>query len=232
MLKFSKPFGYIFVVLCMLIIIAFGMSEANAQVTGTVDSSTQSQAGANNAGNVQSVNPTMVFNQASATPFSSTEIRYSGSQTIKTVPNVIAPGLVATPASCLGSRSGGFALTGVGATGGSTYEDGPCNGREGAKVLHVMGMQDAAIERLCLVSQEREAIEAGFLKTRAAWVRSATEARSSGNPPPALKAVPRCKLDQDIETANDEQARREKISQSEPTAPAAMLAIGILDIKR
>lgn len=229
---FSTPFKYVAFALFVLLMSALGMSSAMAQVTGTVDTSTMSQAGANNAGNNQAFNPTMVFNQAAASPFSSTEIRYSGSQSIKTTPAVVAPGLTATAATCLGSRSGGVAVTGVGATAGSTYEDGPCNGREGAKVYHIMGMHDAAIERLCLVSQEREAIEAGFLKARANWTRRAIDARNNGNAVPPLLAVPRCKMDQDVEDANEEQMRRERVSMSNGQSPEALLAIGILEGKR
>lgn len=212
-----------------LLCVTAGAQQLGVQGTN-VDTSTASTAAASNAGNVQAFNPTLMFNEAAANPFQAQQIIYSGSQTIKTVPNVVAAGLVATPSTCLGSRSGGGSVVGVGATAASTYEDVPCNGREGAKVLHVMGMSDAAIERLCAVSDERAAIENGFLKSRARWTDAANKARAAGRELPELKAVPRCKIDQDAEDANAAiaDAQRRQVSTSMQVSPPTLAAAGML----
>lgn len=182
--------------------------------TGTlaanVASDTTSTAAASNAGNNQAFNPTLMFNQAAASPYQVQDIRYSGTQSIKTVPNIVAPGLVATPATCLGSKSGGGSFLGAGGTAASTVADVPCNGREGAKLFHVMGMFDAAIERLCAVPEEATAIEAAFLKARERWVDAAHKVNAENierarkgeqfKPLPELKATPRCR---DAQLAED-----------------------------
>jgi hypothetical protein len=216
-----------------LLCVTAGAQQIGVQGTN-VDTATASTAAASNSGNNQAFNPTLMFNEAAANPFQSQLIHYSGTQTVKTVPNVVAAGLVATPSTCLGSRSAGGSVVGVGATGASTYEDDPCNGREGAKVLHVMGMSDAAIERLCAVSGERQAIENGFAKSRARWTAAANKARAEGRELPELKAVPRCKIDQDTEDANEAiaAAQRRQVSTSMQVPPATLAAAGVVPAPR
>lgn len=212
--------------------IVFGCFSAFAQVgqVSQVASDTQSTAAASNAGNNQQFNPTLMFNEAATNPFSSTEIRYSGSQSVKTVPNVVAPGLVATPATCLGSVSGGGSVLGFGGSAASTVADVPCNGREGAKLFHVMGMHDQAIERLCGVPEEAKAIEAGFLKARTRWVTSANEARAKGQPLPELRAQPRCMAAQQAEDTERAQAAisGRQVSTSTTVPPATLSASGTI----
>lgn len=203
--------------------------------TATVGSTTNSTAGATNQGNNQQFNPTLMFNEAAATPFTSTEIRYSGSQSVKTVPNVVAPGLVATPATCLGSRSGGGSVLGFGGTAASTVPDDACNGREGAKLYHVMHMPEVAIERLCLVPDERKAIEAAFLKARRRWVDAATAAQGKGKPLPELQATPRCSADQDAEDearTSAAFARAAGVSTSTQPGIATLATAGVLGRER
>jgi hypothetical protein len=75
----------------------------------------------------------------------------SGSQTIKNVPTVFAPGLAAAGLeTCLGSVSAGVGVVGTGATFGTTIPDPGCAARLDARTLWSFGLKKAAIARLCL----------------------------------------------------------------------------------
>lgn len=217
------------IALCLACASAFAqVGVQGAAVTSTTDSAAQ----ATNAGNNQAFNPTLVFNEAAASPFTSTEVHYSGSQSVKTVPNVVAPGLVATPATCLGSKSAGGSVLGAGATAAGTVEDVPCNAREGAKLYHVMGMHDTAIERLCIAPDERKAIEAAFQKARAAYVSAVMRvvrenADGKNRPLPELKAAVRCSADQIAE--DDARAGRTQVSTSTPVPPEQLAVAGVIN---
>ena len=77
----------------------------------------------------------------------------SGTQTLRNVPAVFAPGLTAAGLeTCLGSVSAGASVIGVGATFGTTIPDAGCSARLDARTLWSMGLRRAAIARLCLIS--------------------------------------------------------------------------------
>lgn len=77
----------------------------------------------------------------------------SGTQTIKNVPTVFAPGLTAAGLeTCLGSISAGAGVVGTGATFGTTIPDAGCAARLDARTLWSMGLKKAAVARLCLMS--------------------------------------------------------------------------------
>jgi hypothetical protein len=77
----------------------------------------------------------------------------SGTQTIKNVPTVFAPGLTAAGLeTCLGSISAGAGVVGTGATFGTTIPDAGCAARLDARTLWSMGLKKAAVARLCLMT--------------------------------------------------------------------------------
>ena len=76
-----------------------------------------------------------------------------GTQTLRNVPSVFAPGLTAAGLeTCLGSISAGASVVGVGATFGTTIPDPSCSARLDARTLWSMGLRRAAIARLCLTN--------------------------------------------------------------------------------
>jgi hypothetical protein len=78
-------------------------------------------------------------------------INNTGTQTIKNVPTVFAPGLAAAGLeTCLGSVSAGAGVVGTGATFGTTVPDPSCAARLDARTLWSFGLKKAAIARLCL----------------------------------------------------------------------------------
>jgi len=62
---------------------------------------------------------------------------------LKTVPDVVAPGLVASFAECFGSTSGGISVLGFGASAGTTTVDSDCNRRRDAN--SAVGLGEVAI---------------------------------------------------------------------------------------
>ena len=80
-----------------------------------------------------------------------TETVTSGTQTVKNVPLVAAPGLSSAGLeTCLGSASGGVGIAGFGVSGGSTYKDEDCTARLDSRTLFAMGLKGAAVARLCV----------------------------------------------------------------------------------
>jgi hypothetical protein len=78
-------------------------------------------------------------------------VNNTGTQTIKNVPTVFAPGLAAAGLeTCLGSVSAGAGVVGTGATFGTTIPDPSCAARLDARTLWSFGLKKAAIARLCL----------------------------------------------------------------------------------
>jgi hypothetical protein len=75
----------------------------------------------------------------------------SGTQTLKNVPTVFAPGLAAAGLeTCLGSVSAGAGVVGTGASFGTTIPDPSCAARLDARTLWSFGLKKAAVARLCL----------------------------------------------------------------------------------
>jgi hypothetical protein len=83
----------------------------------------------------------------------------SGTQTLRNVPAVFAPGLTAAGLeTCLGSVSGGGSIVGFGATFGTTIPDPGCAARLDARTLWSFGLRRAAIARLCLMEEIRRSM--------------------------------------------------------------------------
>jgi hypothetical protein len=85
----------------------------------------------------------------------------TGTQTLRTAPQVVAPGLTAAGIeTCLGSGSGGVSVIGTGVSLGTTYPDGDCNKRLYARTLWAMGKQNEALAILCLSPDVRYVMRA------------------------------------------------------------------------
>ncbi|MFC5474864.1 hypothetical protein [Paraherbaspirillum soli] len=87
-------------------------------------------------------------------------VDYTGSYSIKTTPNVVAPSLTTTLSdTCMGSVSFGVSVTGFGATAASTMVDQACVRRLDAREFRSMGMNDVALALLCQGEANRKAVE-------------------------------------------------------------------------
>jgi hypothetical protein len=81
-------------------------------------------------------------------------LRQTGTQTLKNVPSVFAPGLgSAGIETCLGSISAGASGIGFGATLATTLKDPDCSARLDARTLWSFGLKKAAVARLCLTKE-------------------------------------------------------------------------------
>lgn len=154
-------------------------AATDAQLQQQQTSASNSDAAASNAGNTQAI----IFNTGSSPSHTSQSINqtinstsvqdvnqtisgettsrvvYSGTQTVKNVPSVSGPPLTSSNDTCMGSVSGSLNVAGFGGSYGSTYKDDNCvmlkNGRE----LWNMGLRGAALARLCMDADNREAME-------------------------------------------------------------------------
>jgi hypothetical protein len=123
----------------------FGTAHAQTAVSGA-SAITGSAAGANAGaqGNVINI-------EASAIPTSvETHGWVSGTTTLRTVPNVIAPNIFPT-APCMGSSSLGVGIVGTGVSGGTSWIAENCEHRENARLLHAMG--DVANAKIAMCMQ-------------------------------------------------------------------------------
>jgi len=103
-------------------------------------------------GNSQSIN---ISNPANTTQ----AIQYSGTVTIKNVPNVSGPALTSSNDTCMGSTSGSINVAGLGFGGGSTYVDENCKRLKNSRELWNMGMKAASLALMCNDKENREALE-------------------------------------------------------------------------
>jgi len=137
-----------------------GTSEANsasgaiAVNRGNGNSSSNNALTINNPANTTSsstISGTTTSNiNQSGTTTSNVNQRVSGTQTVKTVPSMVAPGLAAAGLeTCLGSASGTVSAVGFGIGGGSTYVDEGCQARLDSRTLASYGLKAAAVARLC-----------------------------------------------------------------------------------
>jgi hypothetical protein len=127
-------------------------ATATGTGTGIATSKSQSTAvaisGQGGTG-VGTASQTVNLNQSTPAVTSAT-VNNTGTQTIKNVPTVFAPGLAAAGLeTCLGSVSAGAGVVGTGATFGTTIPDGDCAARLDARTLWSFGLKKAAIARLC-----------------------------------------------------------------------------------
>jgi hypothetical protein len=123
---------------------ATGVGVAKSSSTSASRATAISGQGGNGTGGQASV--TLNSNVPAAQTINNT-----GTQTIKNVPTVFAPGLAAAGLeTCLGSVSAGAGVVGTGATFGTTIPDPSCAARLDARTLWSFGLKKAAVARLCL----------------------------------------------------------------------------------
>jgi hypothetical protein len=135
---------------------AGGTQQTNA------DSTSESQA--TNNGNTQ-----MITFTSPETSTSSSTVNYtggttsrvisSGTTTVKNVPSVSGPPLTSSNDTCMGSVSGSVNFAGFGAGVGSTVVDKNCVMLKNSREMWNMGMKAAALARLCMDEDNKEALE-------------------------------------------------------------------------
>lgn len=113
-------------------------------------STSNSTSEATNAGNQQSI----IFTSPGE---STTTIK--GSQTVRNVPSVNGPPLVSSNDTCMGSVSGSVNVAGFGGGFGTTYKDTNCVMLKNSRELWNMGMRGAALARMCMDGENRDALE-------------------------------------------------------------------------
>lgn len=128
--------------------------------------------------------------------------RVSGTQTVRSVPSAIAPGLAAAGIeTCLGSVSGGGSFVGGGFSFGGTVKDDDCNRRLYARQLYNMGFRQAAAIIQCISPEVNYAMAAAGtpcpvppnMASTAAPVAVAAATASAAdprNPPPGYAVNP------------------------------------------
>ena len=142
-------------------VFAAGPAQGQQQQT-TVTSGSDSQA--SNAGNSQSIiftSPGTTSATVSQTIAGDTtgHIVYSGTQTVKNVPSVSGPALVSSNDTCHGSVSGSLNFAGFGGGVGTTVVDKNCVMLKNSRELWNMGMRGAALARMCMDADNKEALE-------------------------------------------------------------------------
>ena len=130
---------------CMLPLIC---ATAYAQSTSNAAASTSG------IGNQQSIN--FITPGESNTVLDS---RYSGSYTVKNVPNVSGPNLITSNDTCMGSSSGGVAGPGFGVSLGSTWTDEQCKRLKMSRELWNKGMKAASLAMDCMDPAAKTALE-------------------------------------------------------------------------
>lgn len=92
------------------------------------------------------------------------EVINSGTSRVKNVPSVSGPPLVSSNDTCMGSVSGSVNVAGFGGGFGTTYKDANCVMLKNSRELWNMGMRGAALARMCMDPDNREALEiTGFI---------------------------------------------------------------------
>lgn len=147
-------------------------STSNASGTGnsqniTFTSPPTSTATVNTTANVNNTQSgTMTQNYTGGTASTLTtdgtttsNVVYSGTQTVKNVPTVIGPNLTSSNDTCMGSTSGGIAGPGFGVTVGSTWTDDQCKRLKMSRELWNKGMKAASLAMDCMDPQARDALE-------------------------------------------------------------------------
>ena len=112
-------------------------ADSNAVNFNANDASSLSKSGA--MGNITS------FNYSNP---DKTKVEYSGTQTLRTAPQVYAPPIGVT-APCYVALSGGLSVVGFGIAAGGSIEDEGCTMRETARLLFGIGQPLAAAKVMC-----------------------------------------------------------------------------------
>jgi hypothetical protein len=89
-----------------------------------------------------------------------TNLHYSGSYTVRNVPEVIPPNVTGGNPCAVGA-SGGLAVAGFGFSAGGTWADRACERRQQAALLFNMGEQKVALELMCQDDNIRSAMKIG-----------------------------------------------------------------------
>jgi len=94
-------------------------------------------------------------------------------------PPATAPALTSGNDTCMGSSSVGGSGPGFGFSVGSTWSDEHCRMLKSASILYNLGMEEAAVARVCMDEMNREALESTGYKCPA---RKAAPGRPSDRP--------------------------------------------------
>ena len=128
-----------------LTLLAFSTTAWSSGRDEDYGSYTQSQQQTVNSANT-ATNTVTSANTLQASP--SVNFTQPSTITLKNTPNVVAPNVYPS-ANCHGSTSGGFAVAGLGISGGSSWRDPDCGIRETARLFDGMGLREDAIHVLC-----------------------------------------------------------------------------------
>ena len=136
--------------LVALLLVSMG---AVAQTNSTTASGT---ALGNLQGNNQGVNQAVTFDSPANV---TSNINYSGTQTIKNVPSVNGPNLTTSNDTCMGSSSAGANGPGIGLSFGTTWTDEQCKRLKMSRELWNKGMKAASLAMDCMDPAARAALE-------------------------------------------------------------------------
>lgn len=135
-------------------------ADQQQQQTTVSGSESVSSAGASNAGNNQTIIFTSPGEQTSTVRYEGgTTSEVTGTTKVKNTPSVTGSPLVSSNDTCMGSVSGAVNVPGFGIGGGKTYIDANCVMLKNSRELWNMGMRGAALARMCMDADNREALE-------------------------------------------------------------------------
>ena len=189
------------IIFCALSIMSMG---AFAQ------SSSQAAATTSGIGNQQSVN--FISPSESSTLLDS---HYSGSYTVKNVPNVSGPNLITSNDTCMGSSSGGVSGPGFGVSLGSTWTDEQCKRLKMSRELWNKGMKAASLAMDCMDPAAKTALE--LTGTKCPQSMTSQERVAAFGPDAAGADPARSTAASNVAPASDQGARAAPVNVS--TAP-------------
>lgn len=122
-------------------------------------------------------------------------IVHDGTQTVRNVPSVGGPPLVSSNDTCMGSISAAVNVPGLGIGGGKTVIDQNCVMLKNSRELWNMGMKAAALARMCMDPDNKEALElTNFECPQTARARSRAEANASAPRPDVTDPIVRSRM--------------------------------------
>lgn len=101
------------------------------------------------------------------------DTHYSGTNTVKMAPNIIAPNILPS-VPCASVTSAGLSVLGGGLTFGTAHQDEDCNLRETARMMHTIGRVEDALDVLC-ASQHAKAARTCKERVKTAELEAARE---------------------------------------------------------
>lgn len=126
------------------------VAKANANVETNVG--TQSEAGAAVSGNA--------MGNLNYAPVSNTEV-----DNPRAAPNTaIGPQLITSNDTCMGSSSAGVSTYGISISAGTTWTDSNCVMLKNSREMWNMGLRAAAVARMCMDDDNRDAMEVSGVK--------------------------------------------------------------------